>query len=117
MKNKEKAMAALLSSDTQTEAAAKCGITDRALRQYLADPDFKAEYQAKKKSLVSEATRQIQSSYHSAIKALRDVVESKTSSESARISAARALLEYGLKFTEVSEILKRIEALEELMQR
>ena len=38
MKKHDKAMAALLSSDTQAEAAAKCGISDRTLRAYLADP-------------------------------------------------------------------------------
>lgn len=116
MKNKEKAMAALLSSDTRTEAAAKAGIADRTLRGYLADESFSAEYKQRKRQLVNDATKQIQESYQSAISALRDIVGRKESSESARISAARALLEYGLKFAEVSDIMERLESLERMVE-
>ena len=110
-------MAALLSSDTQAEAAAKCGLSDRALRGYLADPAFNAEYQRRKRQLVSDATRQIQASYQSAIRALRGIVESDTSSEGARISAARALLEYGLRFTDTNDIMTQLEDMERLMEK
>lgn len=112
MKNHEKAMAALLSSDTQTEAAEKAGISERTLRGYLAEPEFSAEYYRRKRQLVSDATRQIQTSYQAAINALRGIVENEKSSESGRISAARALLEYGLKFTESHELMVRVEELE-----
>ena len=117
MKNREKAMAALLASDTQAEAAAKCGISDRALRGYLADPSFNAEYQRRKRQLVSDATRQIQASYQSAIRALRGIVESDMSAEGAKISAARALLEYGLRFTEMNDVLPRLEELEQTVRK
>jgi hypothetical protein len=112
MKDMEKAMAALLTSDTQTEAAAKCGISDRTLRGYLADPAFYAEYQRRKRQVVSDATRQLQASYQSAIQALRDIVECEGCAEAARISAARTLLEYGMRFAEHNDILTRLEDLE-----
>ena len=117
MKNREKAMAALLSSDTQAEAAGKCGLSDRALRGYLADPAFNAEYQRRKRQLVSDATRQIQASYQSAIRALRGIVESDTSSAGEKISAARALLEYGLRFTDTNDIMTQLEDMERLMEK
>lgn len=117
MKNREKAMAALLSSDTQAEAAGKCGISARALRGYLADPAFNAEYQRRKRQLVSDATRQIQASYQSAIRALRGIVESDTSSAGEKISAARALLEYGLRFTDTNDIMTQLEDMERLMEK
>lgn len=117
MKNKEKAMAALLSSDTQIEAAAKCGLTDRTLRGYLADPEFYDEYLMRKRQLVTDATKQLQSSYNAAIKALRGIVESDLSSEGARISAARAILEYGDRFTETNDFLTRLEKVEQQTDR
>jgi len=117
MKNHDKAMAALLSSDTQGEAAAKCGITDRTLRGYLADPTFNAEYQRRKRQLVTDATRQIQASYQSAIRALRGIVDSDTSTAGEKTSAARALLEYGLRFTEINDILPRLEELERIADK
>ena len=117
MKNREKALAALLSSDTQAEAAQKSGIGERTLRSYLADPDFNAEYRRRKRQLVTEATKQIQASYQAAINALRGIVEGEKSSESGRISAARALLEYGLKFTDTNEIMIRMEEIEKQLER
>lgn len=112
MKDREKAMAALLSSDTQAEAAAKCGLSDRTLRSYLADPEFAAEYKRRKRQLVTDATKQIQASYKVAIKALRGIVESENASAGEKISAARALLEYGLRFTEMADVLSRLEDVE-----
>lgn len=110
---REKAIAALLESNTQAEAAEKLGITTRTLRGYLADPEFEAEYRKKKSELVADATRQIHACYACAIQALRNIIESSFSSDSAVISAARAILEYGLKFTEATDILTELEELRE----
>lgn len=115
MKNREKAMAALLSSDTQAEAAAKCGLSARSLRGYLAEPAFNAEYQRRKRQLVSEATKSIQASYQSAIRALRGIVESESSTGSEKISAARSLLEFGLRFCDQHDILTRLEDMEQMI--
>lgn len=117
MKNQEKAIAALLSSETHTEAARKIGVSDRTLRGYLADPEFHQEYTRRKRQLVSEATKQLQTSYNSAIKALRGIVESETSSESGKIGAARALLEYGSRFTEDYDIMERLDSVEEITRK
>lgn len=116
-RNMEKAMAALLSSDTQIDAASKCGITDRTLRSYLADPEFNAEYQRRKRQLVSDATKQLQSSYQVAIEALTNIIRSDVSSEAGKISAARAVLEYGHKFTEINDIMIRLEELERVTNK
>ena len=44
-------------------------------------------------------------------------MESDTSSEGARISAARALLEYGLRFTDTNEIMTQLEDMERLIEK
>ena len=116
MKHREKAMAALLSSDTQTEAAKKIGVTPRTLRGYLADPEFSDEYKQRKRQLISDATRQLQRSYRDAIEALHTIVTNEKSSEAGRISAARALLEYGNRFTEVNEVMTTLEELEHIAE-
>ena len=112
MKDKEKIITALLTSDTQTEASAKAGISDRTIRSYLADPAFNAEFQRRKQKLLDDASRQLQASLKTAITALKGIVTSKTSSDGAKINASRALLEYGLRYTEITDILSRLEALE-----
>ena len=112
MKDTEKIITALLTSDTQSEASAKAGISDRTLRSYLADPSFNAEYQRRKQKIFTDATRQIQSCLKAAITTLKEIITNKNSSEKSKISASRALLEYGLKFTEITDIMVRLEALE-----
>ena len=117
MKAREKALAALLSTDTQTDAAALCGLTTRTLRLYLADPSFNAEYQRRKRELVTDATKQLQTSFSAAINALRGIVESDLSQDGAKISAARALLEYGARFTEMNDIMIQLEELSEAAKK
>lgn len=110
--NKEKALSALLTSETRAAAAEKAGISDRTLRSYLSDPDFNAEYQQRKRKLLSDATHQIQQSMKIAVSTLKSIIQSKGSKDSDRISAARLILEFGLKYTEINDILTRVEELE-----
>ena len=117
MTKKEKALAALLSCDTQAEAAKKAGMTDRTIRNYLANPDFAAELMRRKRQLVADATRQMQANYQAAINALREVLDDQEAPPAARISAARAVLEFGIRFTELSDVLPRLEAVERVVKK
>lgn len=110
--DKEKALSALLTSETKAEAAQKAGISDRTLRTYLSDPAFKAEYQKRKKKLLSDATHQIQQSMKIAVSTLRGIIQSKSSKDSDRITASRLILEFGLRYTEINDLLSRLEDLE-----
>lgn len=75
--------------------------------------DLKWEEAVELSGLVTEATRQAQRSLSPAISTLREIARDTGETATARISAARSLLEYGLKLTEVSDILDRLDALEE----
>lgn len=106
-------MAALLTSATKTEAAARAGISDRQLRRYLDKPEFRAEYQRRKAALVEAATTQLQASLTGAVQALSEIAENPRAAKTARIQAARAILLYCIKYTETADILPRLEALEQ----
>ena len=110
--NKQRALQALLTQPTKKAAAEAAGIAPRTLRDYLADPEFQKEYKKAFGQLVTDATRQAQQSLSPAISALRDIVEDDNEHSSARIAAARSLLEYGLRLTEFSDILAELEAVE-----
>ncbi|MBP5614065.1 MAG: hypothetical protein J6X35_07995 [Bacteroidales bacterium] len=101
-----------MTQPTKAAAAAAAGIAPRTLRDYLADPDFQTEYKKAFGQLVQEATRQAQQALSPAIFTLRDIVEDEDASSSARIAAARSLLEYGLRLTEFADILAELEAVE-----
>jgi len=107
-----KAIAALVSEPTKRAAAAKAGISESTLRAYLSDPEFQKAYQKAFTDLVSDATRQAQRSLSPALKTLQEIVEDTEEAATARISAARSLLEYGLKLTEINDILRDLEGID-----
>ena len=108
----QKALVALLTNPTKEKAAAAAGITSKTLRGYLADPEFQAEYKKAFAGLVEDVTRQTQQALAPAVSTLREITEDETENSPARISAARSILEYGLKLTEQTDILTRLEELE-----
>lgn len=108
---KQKALAALLSSNTQAEAAAKAGISTRALRYYLEDVEFCEEYDRLQKQAIADATRQLQKNLHAAIDALRAIIAG-SGNDAAKIAASRTILEYGIRFTELHDMCNRLEAVE-----
>lgn len=107
-----KVLAALLTAPSKAAAAQAAGISPRTLRDYLADPTFRQEYQKAFAGLVEDATRQAQQAIAPALSTLREIVEDTDESAQARISAARNILEYGMRLTEQTDILERLDELE-----
>lgn len=108
----QKALLALLTSSTKEQAAAAAGITPKTLRSYLDNPEFQAEYRAAFSDLVRDAVRQAQKSLSPALKTLNDIMRNDDQNGQIRVSAARSLLEFGLKATEQLDIVDRLEKLE-----
>lgn len=108
----QKALVTLLTSPTREKAAAMAGITSKTLRNYLADPEFQAEYKRAFTALLEDAVRQAQQAVSPALFTLREIVEDTEENAQARISAARSVLEYSLKLTETTDILARLDELE-----
>ena len=86
IRRQEKVIAALLSTNTREEAA---------------------------KGIISNSTEQIQKSLSPAITTLKAIVEDDSANIHARVSAARSLLEYGIRLTEINDIGARLDKLEE----
>ena len=108
---KEKALAALLMCKNKKEAAASAGITPRAITKYLSDPEFQREYAKAFQGLVDDATREAQGALSPAISVLRTIALDEAENSNARIAASRALLEFGLRLTEFSDILRELQQL------
>lgn len=112
----QKALVALLTQPTKEKAAAAAGITSKTLRSYLDDPEFRAEYRKAFSELVEDATRKMQQTLDPAVAVLREVMENDGENGQVRVSAARSVLEYGLKMTEQIDILNRLQELESAIQ-
>ena len=108
----QKALAALITYPTREKAAEAAGITSKTLRTYLEDDEFREAYEKAFAGLVETATRQAQQSLTPALFTLRSIAQDKNQSASARIQAARTLLEYGLRLTEKTDIIRALEGAE-----
>lgn len=112
---KEKALAALLTHATKKEAAEAAGIDPRTMRRYFDDADFQRAYKAAFGGMVEDAARQAQQAIAPALSTLREIAEDGEADAQPRISAARSLLEFGLRMTEQLDILDRLTELEAAM--
>lgn len=108
-----KALAALVSEPTQKAAAEKAGISESTLRNYLADPAFQKAYKKEFSDLVTSATRQAQKALSPALRVLQEILEDEEQPASARISACRSIAEYGLRLTEITDVMGILEGVEE----
>lgn len=109
---KEKALAALLSHKTRYEAARAAGITEKTLRGYFEDEEFRRRYAQACSEIVSDATRQAQQGAESALAVLREIMENRKENSRSRIQAARSTLDFALRLTETNDILDRLTELE-----
>ena len=110
---KEKALQALLVSRTRAEAAKAAGIGESTLRTYMQDAEFLERYRQAFGDMVRDAARQAQQTLSPALSTLREIMEDREEPASARITAARSILEYTLKLGEQVDILEQLRELEE----
>ena len=108
------AIAALLSTRTVRDAAKKCKLSEPTLYRLLQTPDFKTKFRAARRELVEATTARLQQDGEDAVTALREIVTDKKSPASVRVSAARVILEQGIKAVEIMDLAERLDRLEEI---
>lgn len=109
----DKAIVALMTCTSKTEAAKMAGISPGTLSKYLADPEFLEAYKNASAGLLAGATKRLQQSFTAAIDRLVEVVKDRTINPAIAVNAARYLLEYGLRFTEFDQIMGMLEESED----
>jgi len=110
-----RAIQALLTCPTQAAAAQAAGIGLTTLKRYLSDDEFQREYQRAVSGLITEAAEQAKRSLSPALSTLREIMENEEQNGQVRVSAARSLMEFGLKLVEQSDVLDRLERLEAMV--
>jgi hypothetical protein len=115
--NQEKALVALLSKGTVREAAKASKVSEATLWRWLKLEQFQAEYRASRRELIEVGVSQLQSDFASAVKVLREIAQNKKAPSSARVTAAKIIIEQGIKGVELIDLEERINKLEELEQR
>jgi predicted DNA-binding protein (UPF0251 family) len=73
-RNQEKAISALISSPSISEAAKKVGIGEKTLWRWLQLNNFKRRYQKARRVVVRQAIALVQAGMSDAVKALQEVM-------------------------------------------
>jgi hypothetical protein len=113
-RKEETAISALLTQGTLAKAASLAGIGEATLRRWLQRDDFQAAYRGARREAVSQAVAHLQRVSGEAVETLRTVMNDDQKPSSARVTAARIILEFSIKAVELEDLEVRIAALEAL---
>ena len=108
----ERTLLALLTEPTITAAADASKVGERTLRRWLSESGFVNAYRLARRDNVSHATARLQHAATGAVHTLVSVMEDREATHSARVSAARTVLEETRRATELEDLAERVTALE-----
>jgi DNA-binding transcriptional MerR regulator len=111
-RKQDQAITAMVTCASITEAAAQCGLAEVTLRRWLKQDGFQQAYRDARRAVVQHAIVQVQRATGEAVETLRAVMQDTDASASARVSAAKAILETAVKAVELEDLEARIAALE-----
>jgi hypothetical protein len=111
-RKQEQAIMALIACPSITEAATQSGLAEVTLRRWLKQEDFQTAYRAARRTVVQHAIVQVQRATGEAVETLRAVMHDSESPASARVSAAKTILDTAIKAVELEDLEQRITALE-----
>ena len=109
-------MEALLTTQSKEDAAIAAGVSRTTVDAYLADSAFRSEYDNRRSGMVEAACTALQSSLTEAVNTLTEIMREPGNAPQSRIQAARSVLEYGVKLMEITDLTRRIEALEAMQK-
>ncbi len=112
----EQFIAALMSYPSIEAAAKSVGIGNATAWRWMKDPKFTQEYREARREAMRHTTARLQEAAREAVECLRDI-QKTGGSESARVAAARTILEQALKAADLEDVQDRLQALEQGMKR
>ena len=110
--NRRKAIRALLGHSTVRAAAAACGLAERTLHHYLADPTFRAALRERQDELTAATAARLSGGVGDALATLEAVWHDPEATPAARVRAAVAWLKAWRDATMIDELTQRVAALE-----
>jgi DNA-binding MurR/RpiR family transcriptional regulator len=108
----DQAIIALLSQSSIPDAAQACGLSPVTLHRWLKDTGFQAAYREARRHVVQQAITQVQQATGEAVETLRAVMQDPEAPASAKVSAAKTILETAVKAVELEDVEQRLAALE-----
>ena len=112
----EKALAALLQHGSVRGAAGALGVSEVTVFRYLQGAEFQRQYRAARAQMVETALAMMQRLCEGAVHTLAAVMKDADAPASARVAAARTVLETSMKAVEMEELIERVERLEQVAE-
>jgi hypothetical protein len=112
-RKQEVAIAALLTAPTIADAAQAATISEPTLWRWLQREDFQTAYRHARREAVSQAVAYLQRVAGEAVDTLRAVMQDSQNPASARVSAARVVLELSIRGIELEDLEARLQVLEQ----
>jgi AcrR family transcriptional regulator len=106
------ALAALLTQPTVRDVAKAAKVAEGTLWRYLSDPTFSAHYKEARRQVTEHLIARLTSDSTKAARVLLEVAEDQGAPASARVSAAKVIIEQALRGAETRDLMERIDALE-----
>jgi len=111
---KQKAcIAALVDGQNYSQAAMTAGVSTRTIARWRELPHFEQALQRAGQVAMADAARQLTAGLETAVDFLLDVIQNEKAPFSVRTRAALGLIDRQIRLKEVSEIMTRLEAVEE----
>ncbi len=112
----EEIISALLEQGSIKGAAACLGCTVRTLYQRMKKTRFKELYQSARDEIIRSTTAKLQGYMTGAVDTLADIMKDEEVAKQTRVNSAVSILQYGARFTEVTDVINRLDAIEELQR-
>jgi hypothetical protein len=111
----DKALASLLALGEVRAAAKDSGVGEASLWRWLKDETFATAYREGRRKLLEAGAASLTANTAKASKVLLDVAEDVNAPASARVAAARAIIEGANKTVETLDLLPRVAELEKFI--
>jgi len=103
---------ALLAGEDVPRGAELAGVSERTGWRYLERPAVRRELARRQDAALSEAGARLSVAMSESVDVLREVMRDRAASAPARVSAARAVLDAGLKLSELVSLAERLTEVE-----
>lgn len=110
--NAERLLAALISEPTIKAAAKAARVSEATVYRALRNEEFSKLYRAARREVTQHCVMRLQADSAHAAKVLREIADDASAPASARVTAARAIIEQAFKGAEQTEVIERLRDLE-----
>ena len=105
-------LAAVIATPDVRTASKASGVSERTCWRYLADPAVRSELSRRQDAVIGGAARRLAERMDAAVHVLSAIMASPTELSAVRVSAAKAILDAGLRLAELVSLQDRVSALE-----